>query len=439
MNFKISLQQGLIWRSLYFISLLLVNVFFSRYLQASMTGWVFYLTNIFSFVLLLASLSLESGITFFAASGKVNANHLFWLSGLWSLAIGVVSSLLLYAYLHYFGDLDPVHGLQYLYFSFCYITGLLFTNYTTVLFYAKGNFRLPNVVMVLINLSLLILILFFYFAAPSTHAIDMVLRIYFFYFLFQGIFLYITYLARYKSWQEFGWLTGGEIKNLLRFSVIALMANIIFFLVYRIDYWFVHKSPVCTDADLGNYIQVSKIGQMLLVVPQIIASVVYPGTASGTAREMVHTGIMVIARLLSRLFLLALLFTVFFGNTFFIAVFGNTFDRMWLPFIILIPGIFSLSVLTMLSSYFAGKGNLRVNVIGAALALIIVILGDAIFVPVYGIVAAACVSTIAYTVNLAFSLRQFKRDYNINVIDFFHWQKADYVWLKKISSKEKPV
>lgn len=437
MNFKISLQQGLIWRSLYFISLLLVNVFFSRYLQASMTGWVFYLTNIFSFVLLLASLSLESGITFFAASGKVNANHLFWVAGLWSLAIGAISSVLLYAYLHYFGDLDPQHGLQYLYFSFCYITGLLFTNYTTVLFYAKGNFRLPNVVMVMMNLSLLILILFFYFS--PTNAIDEVLLIYFFYFLFQGIFLYITYLVRYKSWQEFGWITGIETKKLLRFSVIALIANTIFFLVYRIDYWFVHKSPVCTDADLGNYIQVSKIGQMLLVVPQIIASVVYPGTASGTGREMVHNGIMVIARLLSRLFLIALILSFFFGNAFFMAVFGDTFDRMWLPFIILIPGIFSLSVLTMLSSYFAGKGNLRVNVIGAALALMIVIIGDAIFVPAYGIIAAACVSTLAYTVNLAFSLRQFKRDYNINVIGFFHWQKEDYVWLKKIISKEKPV
>ncbi len=435
MNFKVSLQQGMIWRSLYFISLLLVNIFFSRYLQASTIGWVFYLTNIFAFVQLLASLSLESGITFFAASGKINANHLFWVSAVWSLVIGFISSFLLYFYLHYFGELDPTAGMKYFYFSFCYITGLLLTNYATVLFYAKGIFKLPNILMVLLNISLLILILYFFIY--SADAIDIVLNIYFFYFLLQGIVLFIAYLVQNKSWREFGWTNSIDTKKILRFSVIALMANTIFFLVYRIDYWFVHKSPVCTSADLGNYIQVSKIGQMLLIVPQIIASVVYPGTASGKGREQFHTGIMIIARLLSQLFLVALILTAFFGNAIFIAVFGETFDRMWLPFMILIPGIFSLSVLTMLSSYFAGKGNLRVNVIGATIALVIVIIGDYFLVPKFGIVAAACVSTVAYMANLAFSLRQFKLDYNINIINFFSWKKSDYSWLKKITSKEK--
>ena len=437
MNFKISLQQGMIWRSLYFISLLLVNIFFSRYLQASTIGWVFYLTNIFAFVQLLASLSLESGITYFAASGRINANHLFWMSAIWSLVIGFISSFLLYFYLHYFGELDPTAGMKYFYFSFCYITGLLLTNYATVLFYAKGIFKLPNILMVCLNISLLLLILYFFIY--SVDAIDIVLNIYFFYFLLQGIVLFIAYLIQNKSWREFGWTNSIETKKILRFSIIALMANTIFFLVYRIDYWFVHKSPVCTDADLGNYIQVSKIGQMLLIVPQIIASVVYPGTASGKGREQFHDGIMIIARLLSRLFLVALIVTSFFGNTIFITVFGETFDRMWLPFIILIPGIFSLSVLTMLSSYFAGKGNLRVNVIGATIALVIVIIGDYFLVPVYGIVAAACVSTVAYMANLAFSLRQFKMDYNISILHFFTWKKSDYAWLKKITSKEKSI
>ena len=61
----------------------------------------------------------------------------------------------------------------------------------------------------------------------------------------------------------------------------ALAANVVFFLVYKVDYMFVNYSPVCTAADLGNYIQVSKLGQMMLIIPQIIASVVFPRTASG--------------------------------------------------------------------------------------------------------------------------------------------------------------
>ena len=59
-----------------------------------------------------------------------------------------------------------------------------------------------------------------------------------------------------------------------------------------------------TVADLGNYIQVAKLGQMLLIVPQIIASVVFPRTASGFDRQRINHIIMVMARLFSQLFLL---------------------------------------------------------------------------------------------------------------------------------------
>ena len=76
-----------------------------------------------------------------------------------------------------------------------------------------------------------------------------------------------------------------------------MAANIVFFLVYRVDYLFVNASPVCTAADLGNYIQVSKLGQLLLIIPQIIASVIFPRTASGIERKELNNTLMIMARL----------------------------------------------------------------------------------------------------------------------------------------------
>ena len=90
-------------------------------------------------------------------------------------------------------------------------------------------------------------------------------------------------------------------KQIIRYSLTALGANAVFFLVYRIDYLFVNYSPVCSAADLGNYIQVSKLGQMMLVVPQIIASVVFPRTASGIEPESLNKAIITIARIFSQL------------------------------------------------------------------------------------------------------------------------------------------
>ena len=124
-------------------------------------------------------------------------------------------------------------------------------------------------------------------------------------------------------------------------------------------------SPVCTAADLGNYIQVSKLGQMMLIIPQIIASVVFPRTASGIDRMKINNAIMMIARLFSQLFLLAFIITALFGDRIFIMLFGETFNKMQLPMLVIIPGIFSLSVLVLLSAYFSGKGKIKINLHGA--------------------------------------------------------------------------
>ncbi|HRI22765.1 MAG TPA: polysaccharide biosynthesis C-terminal domain-containing protein, partial [Panacibacter sp.] len=217
---------------------------------------------------------------------------------------------------------------------------------------------------------------------------------------------------------------------------LALMANIIFFLVYRIDYLFVNASPVCTAADLGNYIQVSKLGQMLLIFPQIIASVIFPRSASGIDRKELNTSLMIIARLFSQLYLVIMIVIVVCGKFLFTGLFGETFNKMQLPFIILVPGIFSLSVLSLLSAYFSGKGKVSVNVTGAVVALLFVIAGDYFFVPLYGIVAAAIISTLGYTINLGYSLYIFYKDYHINVFGFFRWRKDDYRWLISLLKKK---
>src|SRR5439155_1246491 len=50
MNFKRLLAESIIWRGLYFFSVLLVNVFLSRYLRAAGSGNLYFITIIFSFI-----------------------------------------------------------------------------------------------------------------------------------------------------------------------------------------------------------------------------------------------------------------------------------------------------------------------------------------------------------------------------------------------------
>ena len=431
MNFKRLLAESIIWRGLYFFSVLLVNVFLSRYLQAAGSGNLYFITIIFSFMQVLLGLSFDAGITYFASAKIIERNKLVSMVALWSIVAGIIMTGFVYIFFLVDTSIPKDLLTSYCIYGFCYVLGQLLMTYLTVLYYTQENYFLPNFLLSLVNFAFVIIV-------PGKDAVTTpgetqnIILIYFFSFVLSGLVLLTSFFISNKNESAIGFPNRIEIKQVLRYSITALAANVIFFLVYRIDYLFVKASPVCTDADLGNYIQVSKLGQMMLIVPQIIASVVFPRTASGIEREHLSNSISLIARLFSQLFLLIFIGVAFLGNYIFIYVFGPTFNKMQLPMLIIIPGMFSLSVLALLSAFFAGVGKLKINLNGAILALVVMIVGDFLFVPHFGIIAAATISTISYTVNLGYSLYFFNKDYDIHITDFFRWRKKDYAWLKTL-------
>lgn len=434
MNFKRLLAQSIIWRGFYFFSLLLVNIFLSRYLKAAGAGNLYFLTIIFSFSQVVLGLSIEAGITFFASANIINRNRLIGLAGVWSVAAGVLITLIVYVFFILDNSLSDSLVHSYSIYGFFYVTGQCLMSYITALYYTRENYFLPNFLLAAVNLIYILFIPGMNGHTPSDPGT--VIFLYFFTFLLSGFVLFVSFLIKNKKEGPVGLPSGDMIRRFLKYCFTALAANVIFFLVYRIDYLFVNASPVCTAGDLGNYIQVSKLGQMMLIVPQIIASVVFPRTASGIEPLRLSNSIMLMARLFSQLFLAVFIVILVAGQYLFIQVFGPTFNEMRVPMLILIPGIFSLSVLALLSAHFSGTDMLKVNVRGAVFALIVMVTGDFFFVPLYGIVAAAIISTISYTVNLAYSLAVFNRHHDIHFFDFFRWRKEDYHWMKALLVKK---
>lgn len=420
MNFKKLLTQSIVWRSLYFATLLLVNVVLSRFLQAGGSGRIYFASNTFSLIQLVAGCCLEGGITYYIASKTINANKILWLCLLWTSFVTICFWLILSFWGGTFQYI--IQGLNVPVYAFCYIIGIMLTNYGCYLFYAHGNFLVPNVVLAGIN-ALFVAVAAIIFS--QWHNILLITDIYFYTFALQGLAVIAAYILYHKSWRQLQLPMWSETKQFYRYSLQVLAANVLFFLVYRIDYYFVNASPVCTDIDLGNYMQVSKLGQMFIVIPQIIASAVWPQMSSGEDRERVGEVVMLLARVFSVTFLLLIIGVALLGGWLFPFVFGPTFNKMQVPMLLLLPGIFCVSVLVILGSFFSGKGNVRVSIYAALLALAVVLLGNYLFVPVYGIIAAALVSTLGYAVNLSFYLYQFKKDYQLSFTQFFKWRKSD--------------
>lgn len=431
MSFQKQIAQSLVWRGLYFISVLAMNIFLSRRLGAADAGWVFYVSNNFSFIVIFAGLTLETAAGYYSSSKAIDDNELAWFSIVWSLAASVIVFAGLFVYFIIYKNTAFADRADYFYYALCYITGIQLTNFFTGLFYANKNFFLPNFLMVILNTIVIIFILAQ--NGVNTHT-SFIIRLYFTFFIITGGILAAAFIIAKQSWEKFSLPAFINIRLLIRYALVALAANVIFFLVYRADYWFVKK--YCSAQELGNYIQVSKLGQMLLIIPAIISGVIFPHTAAaGTDLTKMKDDIIRIGRVITALYALLFVLMVLSGRWVFPFVFGQTFQLMYIPFLLLLPGLWALSNLSVLSAYFGGINKVKINMQGAAIALVVILAGDFLFIPRYGIIAAAIVSTAGYTVNFMYSFFILGREHPISLRQYVSINKEDIIWLKAIIRK----
>jgi O-antigen/teichoic acid export membrane protein len=423
MNIQKLLYQNIIWRGLFYLLTFILNVAIARHFEAELTGYLYYLINIYAFITLLASASLESGIVYFASSKKIHPPGLFNFSIVWIVCVASVM-VLLFLSITYFSEIK-IQTNEFLYALF-FVCGNLLVTFLNSLLYADNKFRLANITGIVIN-GLLIALLFFvtgnYWLTNEKY-----IFIYFGSFLLQGISLSIIFITNVKQEYKFRLPPITEIKWVFKYCLLAFASNLVTFLYYRVDYWFVHH--YLPPDELGNYIQVSKIAQMFFVLPAILAAAVFPLTAGGRRQE-VNDILMIVSRSILFLYSIVCFLLAVTGKWLFPFIFGDSFSKMYVPFLFLIPGILGLSTLFTLTAYYAGKNRVMVNLKGALLTLFIIVSGDAFFIPVYGINAAAAVSSVGYIIYHIYVLSIFTKEYKTPVLGFFYFKFSDLQRMKQ--------
>lgn len=426
--------QSIIWRAIYLLSVFLLNILIARYFKASGSGWIYYISNNLSFLLLLTSLSLESAIIFYGARKEIPFNKLSTLSFSWALGASVLLSLLLYLYYH--NHPQKYTTLTLFIFSSSYIWGILLSTYYGALFYAMHNYRTPNLILAITNFVLLSFLPIAGWLHARAFIANTFLYYYFGIFLLQGFLLALAFNKKYTSNEPLQLPARNDLKKLFRYSSYALLTNTVFFIIYRADYWFIEKTcKICSEGDLGNYIQVSKIIQLFMVLPSMLSSAIFPRTVAGF-REEIRNSLPVISRVIFVFYCIILLCIALIGKLLFPFIYGSTFDHMCLPFIISIPGILSLTLLSFLAAYNAGKDKISITLKGGIVSVIVIITGDLLFIPSYGIAAAATVSSMGYICYFIYILWRFTKEYKVPVYSFFLFKKSDFEYIRELFYKK---
>src|SRR5580693_12673 len=81
--------QHIFWRGLYFLSLFALNILISRHFKADGSGWIYYVINNLSFLILLISLSLESGAAYHVSTGGISSSKIGSFCLLWAFVAAI--------------------------------------------------------------------------------------------------------------------------------------------------------------------------------------------------------------------------------------------------------------------------------------------------------------------------------------------------------------
>ncbi len=422
------IYKSVFWRVLNVISLFVLNLFIARHFGADYFGDFFYVINTLSLLILCFSFCLETGLGYYLAKGEVSNNVAVLFSVFWSLIASVIILVILYIFRVSYSNKNE----QIILFSFFFIVGNFLLTFFNTLFAIKQYFILPNLLSIFFN----ILLCFFPFLNLTTNSLNIGVSFqnYFFLFFFlQGVLLVISYFFIFKRKQIEKPFTKVLFSKILKYSFQSFAGNIIFFLVYRVDYWVLNYFSV-DEFDFGNYVQVSKLVQLFFIIPSIIATTIYTITAKGyeskTRKNIPQLSRIIFFSIVVICFIIAII-----GKWLFPFIFGETFIKMYLPFLFYIPGIAAIATLYPFTAFNAGANKIRTNIIGSAIALIVILVGDITLIPIAGINAAAAVSSIGYIVYEIYVLLVFKKEFGLNFSDCFIIKKDDFKHVTQIFIK----
>ncbi|MBI3610062.1 MAG: polysaccharide biosynthesis C-terminal domain-containing protein [Nitrospirae bacterium] len=201
--------------------------------------------------------------------------------------------------------------------------------------------------------------------------------------------------------------------SLAAFGLIVQIANLMQFLSYRVDFFFVrHYLGV---SSLGVYSVAVNVAEAIWLVPTAVATVLFSMVANAQSSIRMHEHVVQSARASFVVAAVLVIIACSLPTSLWSILFGAGFDRVRFALVALSPGVTVFAPGSVVASYFAGTGRFRVNAGASAVGLVVGLVGYALLVPRLGIVGAGLASSVAYIATACVLLRAFAKETGIPV------------------------
>ena len=355
--------------------------------------------GVFTMAAFLPSLALNFGHfglgnanTYFVAQDKEKTKKSFYNSFWLGLIIGYIF-IVVFALLYRFypeqilgkGDI----GIRYFLLSLFTVPFVLWENFYQGIFVGKQEFKFFNLVSLLSKVLLFIGLILF----ACLLKLDM--RVSVIYYLLLMILPAVIYTIYFFSKYGFPIEFDKEIfKQTISYGFRSYLACLLAFLILRSDIYILNYFRGLEEVGLYS-LAVGFCDGILLLVSSITL-VLFPKITENQEQALDLT--LKVCRITSFIVGLIILICFIFGKLFISLIFGNQFLASLPAFYILLPAAYFWSLISFLTQFLASKGIPWPTVYLWLPGVCINIILNIIFIPQYGIVAAALTSLIAYFV-----------------------------------------
>ncbi len=316
-----------------------------------------------------------------------------------------------------YGDLDN----YYIWLILLTIPFTFWERFTQSIYMGKQEFKFFNIATLLNKLCIiaLLIIQIYVWKTPLAY---IALTYTILTIILPVIFMFHLAHNQQNTW-AFDW---NFFKNTVNFGLRAFISGLLGFLTIRSDIFIINALRNLND--VGLYSLAVNFTDEIFLIASSISLVLFPHISENQNQSLETT--LKVTRTLSLFLIIILTIAMICAKPIILYLFGNNFADSIKPFYILSIAIYFLSLCTILSQFFASKEFPWKAVLAWIPGLLINIVLNLIWIPHYGIIAAAASSLLAYFLTFIFYYLLLQNYENIAIQDVLIPKKLEIINLK---------
>lgn len=203
-------------------------------------------------------------------------------------------------------------------------------------------------------------------------------------------------IFKYKILQNLKFINVKVGMYIYKYGIQAYLSNVITFLNLRVNIFII-----------GYYLGVEKVGlystclviiDLIWLLASTLSSITYPMFSNPVNVDIRHRILPIVTRSVLLLTFVATVVFYILSKPLIILLFGSNFLDIRSLLLILFPGVILLAGAKILAADFVAQGKPKFNIFLNLVVLVITIITNFIFVPLFGLEGAALATSISFTV-----------------------------------------